>query len=90
MLASTILEEDIISLDQQVDLVRVDCGDLAGKSLGEADVRARTGVTVIAVERGEQFLSDIGPEFVVEPGDSLVVAGTDDDVNRFTQLVEAN
>ncbi|WP_254822132.1 potassium channel family protein [Haloglomus halophilum] len=90
MLASTILEEDIISFDQQVELVRIDCGDLAGKSLGEADVRARTGVTVIAVERDSTFLSDIGPAFVVEPGDSLIVAGTDEDVNRFNALVETD
>jgi Trk K+ transport system NAD-binding subunit len=90
MLASTILEEDIISFDQQVELVRIDCGDLAGRSLGEADVRARTGVTVVAVERDSTFLSDIGPEFVVEPGDSLIVAGTDEDVNRFNRLVEEN
>jgi Trk K+ transport system NAD-binding subunit len=90
MLASTILEEDIISFDQQVELVRIDCGDLAGQSLGEADVRARTGVTVIAVERDSAFLSDIGPEFVVEPGDSLIVAGTDEDVNRFNRLVESD
>ncbi|WP_276261604.1 potassium channel family protein [Haloglomus litoreum] len=89
MLASTILEEDIISFDQQVEIVRVDCGDLAGRSLGEADVRARTGVTVIAVERGAEFHSDIGPEFVVEPGDDLFVAGTDEDVNRFNNLVES-
>ncbi|MFB6206594.1 MAG: TrkA family potassium uptake protein [Haloglomus sp.] len=90
MLASTILEKDIISFDQQVEIVRADCGDLAGWSLGEADVRARTGVTVIAVERGDQFLSDIGPEFVVESGDSLIVAGTDGDVTRFNNLVGQN
>jgi K+/H+ antiporter YhaU regulatory subunit KhtT len=88
MLASTILEEDVISFDQQVDLVRMDCGALAGKTLAGADVRARTGVTVVAVERDDQFISDVGPEFRVRRGDDLVVAGTDADVNRFTKLVE--
>lgn len=88
MLASSILAEDIISFDQQVELVRIECGRLAGQSLGGADVRARTGITVVAVERGEEFLTDIGPEFVVEPGDELVVAGTDEGVNRLNDLVE--
>lgn len=88
MLASSILAEDIISFDQQVELVRIECGRLAGQSLGDADVRARTGVTVVAVERGETFLTDIGPEFVVEAGDELVVAGTDEGVNRFNDMVE--
>jgi Trk K+ transport system NAD-binding subunit len=88
MLASTILEEDVISFDQQVDLVRIGCGALAGKTLAGADVRARTGVTIVAVERDDQFISDVGPEFRVRRGDDLVVAGTDADVNRFTKLVE--
>jgi Trk K+ transport system NAD-binding subunit len=88
MLASTILEEEVLSFDQQVEIVRVDAGALAGQSLDEADVRARTGVTVIAVERGEAFRSDIGPEFVVQPGDDLIVAGTDEGVNRFNRLFE--
>jgi Trk K+ transport system NAD-binding subunit len=88
MLASSILAEDIISFDQQVELIRVDCGRLAGQSLGGADVRARTGVTVVAVERGEELITDIGPEFVVEEGDELVVAGTDEGVTRLAALVE--
>jgi hypothetical protein len=58
-------------------------------SFPKADVRARTGVTVIAVERGAEFRSDIGPEFAVEPGDSLIVAGIDREVNRFSTLVES-
>jgi len=52
MLASTILNEDVISFDQWVEVVRVPAGRLAGQSLEDADVRARTSCTVIAVERG--------------------------------------
>jgi Trk K+ transport system NAD-binding subunit len=87
MLASTILEEEVISFDQQVEIVRVDCGSLAGRTLAEADVRARTGVTVIAVERDGDVLTDLGPDFRVQVGDDLVVAGTDADVNRFAAFV---
>ncbi len=87
MLASTILEEEVISFDQQVEIVRVDCGSLVGRTLAEADVRARTGVTVIAVERGEDVLTDLGPDFRFQRGDDLVVAGTDADMNRFAAFV---
>jgi len=87
MLASTILEEEVISFDQQVEVVRAGCGALAGHTLAEADVRARTGVTVIAVERGEEVLTDLGPDFRVQHGDDLVVAGTDADMNRFAAFV---
>ena len=87
MLASSLLEEEVISFDQQVDVVRVDCGSLVGRTLGEADVRARTGVTVIAVERDGTVVTDLGPDFRVQAGDEMIVAGTDEDVTRFAAFV---
>ena len=87
MLASTILEdEDVISMDQQVEIIRIDAGDLAGTTLGEADVRSRTGCTVVAVERNGTVLTDLGPDVRIRHGDSLVIAGTDGGVKRFQQL----
>ena len=87
MLASTILEdEDVISMDQQVEIIRTDAGGLAGTTLGDAEVRARTGCTVVAVERNGTVLTDLGPDVEFDRGDSLVIAGTDAGVTRFKQL----
>jgi Trk K+ transport system NAD-binding subunit len=87
MLASTILQdEDVISMDQQVEIIRTDAGRLAGTTLGDADVRSRTGCTVVAVERNGSVLTDLGPDVRLTHGDSLVIAGTDAGVNRFQQL----
>ena len=84
MLASTILaDEQVISMDEQVEIVRTPADELAGQTLGEARVRARTGCTVVAVERNGDVLTDVGPDVRVEPGDELVVAGTDESVDRF-------
>ncbi len=88
MLVSTIFDEDVISFDQQVELVRIGCGRLAGRTLAEADVRAETGVTVLAVERDGDTITDLGPDFRIEEGDALVVAGTDEDMSRFSSFVE--
>ncbi|WP_254544285.1 potassium channel family protein [Halomarina pelagica] len=88
MLASTILDEEVITFDQQVEIIRAEPGPLAGRSLGEADVRARTGCTVVAVERNGSVVTDVGPDFTIRAGDDLIVAGTDDDVREFTQWVE--
>jgi Trk K+ transport system NAD-binding subunit len=86
MLASNLLDEEVISPDTQIEIVRTKAPGLAGRSLVEADVRARTGCTVIAAERNGQLLTDVGPDFVVQPTDDLVVAGADEDVNRFNEL----
>lgn len=89
MLASTILEdEDVISMDQQVEIIRVTANGLGDTTLGEADIRSRTGCTVIAIERDGAVLTDLGPDVRIESGDKLVIAGTDDGVNRFQSLFE--
>ncbi|PSP60703.1 metal transporter [Halobacteriales archaeon QH_8_67_36] len=87
MLASTILEdENVLSMDQQVEIIRTDAGQLAGTALGEANVRSRTGCTVLAVERDGTVLTDLGPGVRIQHGDSVVIAGTDAGVTRFKRL----
>lgn len=86
ILASNLTEEEVIAPQSQVEIVRTTAPQLAGQSLAEADVRARTNCTVIAVERDGELLTEIGPDFVVRSNDVLVVAGTDDDINRFNVL----
>jgi Trk K+ transport system NAD-binding subunit len=86
MIASTILEdEDVLSLDQQVEVVRTIAPKLVGQTLGGADVRSKTGCTVVGVERDGTVITDVGPEFRVEVGDGLIIAGTDDGIRRFTE-----
>jgi Trk K+ transport system NAD-binding subunit len=86
MIASTILEdEDVLSLDQQVEVVRTIAPELVGRTIGGADVRSRTGCTVVGVERDGTVITDVGPEFGVETGDELIVAGTDHGIQRFTE-----
>ncbi|MFB6079027.1 MAG: TrkA family potassium uptake protein [Halarchaeum sp.] len=87
MLADTILGEDVMSLDTGVTIVRTTAPDLAGSTLASANVRARTGCTVIAVERDGVVHADLDPDFKIERDDTLVVAGSDEDVAAFNDLV---
>jgi len=87
MVASAVLEnEDVISLDTQVEVVRTRAPALTGRTLGEADVRARTGCTVVAVERNGTVHTDLGPDFEIEPEDVVIIAGPDRGTNRFTEV----
>jgi Trk K+ transport system NAD-binding subunit len=87
MLASQILEEeDVLSMDQNVEVVRTHASQLVGKTLGEARVRSESGCTVVGIERDGTVVSDIGPEVRIEDGDELIIAGTGDGVQRFTEL----
>ena len=84
MSASAVLtDRDVLSLDTHVEVVRSETPTLVGRTVGEAAVREATGCTVIAIERGDELVTDVGPETRIERGDELVVAGTDDGVRAF-------
>jgi len=49
---------------------------VAGRTLAEADLRAETGVSVIAVQRGDETVPNPAGGFEIRPGDLLVTLGT--------------
>lgn len=84
MLSSLLLEEEeVLTPETQFEVVRMSAPNLAGQSLGEADVRARLGCTVVAAERGDELLTNLGPEFTIREDDTLIVAGSDETLNQF-------
>ncbi|KAB1197664.1 MULTISPECIES: cation:proton antiporter regulatory subunit [Haloferax] len=62
--------------------------DVAGKTLGESDLRQVTGASVIAIERGDEVITSPGGDAVIEAGDMLVVIGPRDACRDFVSLVK--
>jgi Trk K+ transport system NAD-binding subunit len=87
MVAAEVLEEDVISVDTQVQVVRTNAPSLEGQTLQESLVRSRTGCTVVAVERNGDLYTNVGPDTTIEPGDMVIIAGTDRGTNRFNELM---
>ncbi|MEF8797312.1 MAG: NAD-binding protein [Salinivenus sp.] len=87
MMAATVLEEEkTLSFQTKIDVVRLQVGHLAGRTLAGADVRARTGCTVVAAVRDGNVITSLDPdEFVFREDDRLVVVGTDEGVRRFEE-----
>lgn len=82
--ASRVLDDrDVLSVEQQVEIIREAVPNLAGRTIGEANIRDETGCTVLAIERDNAVLTDIGPDTRVEPGDALIVVGTDEGIRAF-------
>jgi TrkA domain protein len=69
-----------------LEWVTIDEGSpLEGRTLGQSDIRARTGASVIAVLRGEESIPSPPPDFRFERGDTLVVLGRAEQVKRFVE-----
>ena len=54
----------------------------AGRTLGDLDLRGRTGATVIAVVRGEESFTSPGADFEVQGQDTLVLVASHRDIDR--------
>ena len=54
----------------------------AGQTLGDLDLRGKTGATVIAVVRGEESSTGPGADFKIEEQDTLVLVASHRDIDR--------
>jgi len=85
MLASTVFEDqEVLTYDTQVNVVRLPAGGLAGGTLADEEVRTVTDCTVVAAIRDGETVTELDPtEFVFEADDEVVVAGTDEAITRY-------
>ncbi|RRJ29783.1 cation:proton antiporter regulatory subunit [Halocatena pleomorpha] len=62
---------------------------LVGQSLQEATIRERTGVSIMAIQRGEETIANPQPDTTIEANDVLVSLGTRDEQQQFAALVDS-
>jgi TrkA domain protein len=58
----------------------------AGRTLGDAQIRSRTGASVVAVIRGDEVVPSPGPDFRFQVGDKVVVVGTEEGVHEAAKI----
>lgn len=59
--------------------------ELDGETLAGARVRQRFGVTVIGVQRGEKRIINPAPDFLIDAGDVLLIAGLPGKIEAFAE-----
>jgi TrkA domain protein len=93
MLGGSRIAEELAELQQQIEGLAIDWLPLrndspfVGRTIGDARIRTRTGVSVVAVLRGENAIPAPGPELSLEPGDYLVVVGTTRGIEEVVELL---
>lgn len=92
-LGGSTVVENLSNLQQQVEGLAIDWlpvspeSPYAGRTIGDARIRTRTGVSVVAIIRDDAAHPAPGPEFMIEPSDTLVVVGTSDGINRVSDIL---
>jgi TrkA domain protein len=95
VLGASRVAEELAELHQKVEGLAIDWLPIredtpfANRTIGDARVRSRTGVSVVAVLRGEEAIPAPGPEVQVKPGDYLVVVGTPRGIEEVVELLRA-
>lgn len=75
---------DFFSLNDDTEIYEMMVPDkYVGKTVQQVDLRARYGLNIIAIERGEQTVTEVSPTYKFDFGDGLVVIGKIENIQRF-------
>jgi Trk K+ transport system NAD-binding subunit len=88
ILTRRLLGEEAIALDSRLRVLKTSASGLAGRHPAEVGIRERTGCSVVAVERGDDLIVDLGPNFRFQAEDTIFVAGTDSATRSFLGLLD--
>jgi TrkA domain protein len=63
---------------------------IVGKTLRSLELRNRTGISIIAIQRGEETVPNPDPEERIQADDILVTIGTRDEQAKLSDLIRAD
>lgn len=69
--------------------VKQESNAVVGKSIGTTGLRSDYNVTVLAIRRGDEYITDITPENKIKPDDVLYLFGSPDDIlalNKYLRI----
>ncbi|MEZ5175107.1 MAG: cation:proton antiporter regulatory subunit [Acidimicrobiia bacterium] len=93
LLGGTSIAESLAELQQEIEGLLIDWLPVEegtpydDRTIGDAQIRTRTGVSVVAVVRDDEPIPAPGPQFHVAAGDILVVVGTAAGIETVRELL---
>ena len=93
LLGGSRIAEELAGLQQRIEGLAIDWlpvredSPYVGRTIGEARVRTRTGVSIVALLREDQAVPAPGPDTEIASGDYLVVVGTTRGIEEVVELL---
>ncbi|MCT2344143.1 potassium channel family protein [Niallia taxi] len=79
---------DYLELSDEHSIVEIKASNrLAGRTMVDLDIRARYGITIVAIKRENDIIVSPQANEPIEEKDILIVIGADSDINRFEKKV---
>lgn len=74
--------------EMEVKKIRVDKeSDLVGKTLTEADIRKQHGATILAINRGEEYIPNPGADDQIQAEDCLIMMGRPEEIRSAAKIL---
>lgn len=95
LLGATRVAEQLSELQQKIEGLVIDWlpvredSPFAGGTIGDTQLRSRTGVSVVAIVRGDDAVPAPDPQTSISGGDYLVVVGTGRGIERAVEVLTA-
>ena len=93
LLGASAVTEALGAIQQRIEGLVLEWMDLddrspmAGRSIGDGELRKRTGASVVALIRGSTSVPAPGPEEVLQAGDVVVAVGTEEALEDLRALL---
>ena len=93
LLGAARLVQNLAALTQRIEGLAIDWlpiradSPYADRTIADTQARSRTGVSIVAILRGDGAIPAPTPDAVLEPGDTLVVVGTAQGIKELTRLL---
>ncbi|RAZ70330.1 potassium channel family protein [Planococcus maitriensis] len=79
---------DYLELSDEHSIMEIKANEkLAGYTLIELDIRAKYGINIVAIKRGDDIIVSPQADMDIERDDILIIIGSDADINRFEKKV---
>jgi Trk K+ transport system NAD-binding subunit len=89
MLAATVFEDDMQTPHgRPINVIRLPAERAAGRTRAAIDPDTQTSATILAVVRDDTFLAETNEDFLIEPSDEIIVAGTEEGLQRIRDRLE--
>ena len=86
LLAWRLLGKESVAVDPELRVIKVSTRGLEKYHPSHADIRVKTGCTVVAVERGEELLVEFTSDFRFQPEDAVYICGGAEAAQRYYDI----